>query len=77
MKWATFWLKVCFEIPFFFWLIIFFSSTDIAGDHFDDEELEKELAAMLTTVPSSGSNVHVDEVDLESRLSALTSADKG
>ena len=65
-------------MPFFFCLLIlYFSSTDIAGDHFDDEELEKELAAMLTAMPSSGSNVHVGEADLESRLSALTSADKG
>ena len=32
---------------------------------------------MLAAVPSSGSNVHVDEADLESRLSALTIADKG
>ena len=51
--------------------------SDITGDQFDDEELEKELAGLLTGMPSSGPNLLVDESDLESRLSALTITDKG
>ena len=53
------------------------SFSDITGDQLGDEELEKELAALLKDTSSSGSNVQADEGDLAGRLHALTIADKG
>ena len=57
------------------WVSVHF--TDIAGDQFDEAELEKDLAALLMDEPSSGSSVQAGEIDLERRLLALTIADKG